>query len=266
MKFLILILTALAAQEIETFTDVPLARELPEDVETFTDEPDPVVPTNGTIGDCVLPGSTDECDETSHCILTTDGAKCVCLDHYEIAQDETGQDTCVPVTTDWTIWGTCSLTCGGGRRVRSRQVAGITQEQIGGCNTESCPVDVDNMQPCTCDNGLFKCESTCARGNHCQRTSLTTQSTACFDDSLGACSAWGDPHIRTFDGQLIDVYGVGTYVFVRLDKFQVAVGSDYFDSSASTDGFDTIHLEVLMNTYKCGSVSCAESFTTTGSG
>ena len=51
-------------------------------------------------------------------------------------------------------------------------------------------------------------------------------------DTLGTCSAYGDPHIRTFDGQQLDVYGVGKYVFVRFDEVEITVSENYFDPGA----------------------------------
>lgn len=257
-------------ETFETFTDVPLGAEFvaraagAAEVETFTDEPDGLIepPENGTIGDCIIVGDSDECTDTSTCELTTAGPKCICLEHYEATDGQ-----CTPITSDWSLWTGCSLTCGGGRRSRTRHTAGISEEQTGGCNTEPCPIVMAHLDPCSCDNGLFKCEdrSVCEQGNHCQRHSLTSEATSCFDDSLGACSAWGDPHIQTFDGQLLDVYGVGTYVFVQIDEFEVAVNADYFEPGAAENGYDTIKIEVLMNTFKCGDVSCADSFITTGS-
>ena len=44
---------------------------------------------------------------------------------------------------------------------------------------------------------------------------------ACLPSSLGQCMAWGDPHIVTFDGAKIDVYGVGEYVFTQFNKTHV---------------------------------------------
>ena len=87
--------------------------------------------------------------------------------------------------------------------------------------------------------------------------------TACFVDTLGTCGAWGDPHVVTFDGQNIDVYGVGTYVFIRVQDVQINVPADYFDPGAASAGSDTISIEVLMSTFGCGSVSCAQGFETT---
>ena len=60
-----------------------------------------------------------------------------------------------------------------------------------------------------------------------------------FKDTLGACSAWGDPHIRTFDGQQLDVYGVGKYVFVRFEEVEITVPDNYFDPGAAQSGNDS---------------------------
>lgn len=250
---------------LEAFTDVPIEAEYARQLETFTDEPDglPNPPDNVTIGDCVIVGNSDECTDTSTCVSTTTGPKCVCSEYYEAVDNQ-----CTPINSDWSLWTGCSLTCGGGRRSRTRTTAGISEEQTGGCNTESCPIATDQLEPCSCDDGMFKCEdkSVCGQGEHCQRHSLTSEATSCFEDSLGACSAYGDPHIQTFDGQWLDVYGLGTYVFAQIEEFEVAVNADYFEPIAAVNGYDKIKIEVLMTTFKCGTVSCADSFTTTDLG
>ena len=66
-----------------------------------------------------------------------------------------------------------------------------------------------------------------------------------FKDTLGACSAWGDPHIRTFDGQELDVYGVGKYVFVRFEEVEITVPDNYFDPGAAQSGIGSSERESL---------------------
>ena len=53
-------------------------------------------------------------------------------------------DTTVAMTTEgwaeWSVWGTCTLTCGSGTRIRTRThgTIGNDEHQIAACNTDSC--------------------------------------------------------------------------------------------------------------------------------
>ena len=56
-------------------------------------------------------------------------------------------------------------------------------------------------------------QSTCPPKFTCQRT--LDDSHRCLPSHENVCTAWGGPHIRTFDGAMTDVYGVGSYVLAR---------------------------------------------------
>ena len=92
------------------------------------------------------------------------------------------------------------------------------QSQIKGCNTEICPLNTDELEECVCPNGTFLCDSCEVPSTYsytCQRLETDDTNMGCVDDRVGECGAAGDPHINTFDGVNIDVYGVGTYLFIR---------------------------------------------------
>ena len=56
-------------------------------------------------------------------------------------------------------------------------------------------------------------QSTCPPKFTCQRT--LDDSHKCMPSHENICTAWGGPHIKTFDGAMTDVFGVGSYVLVK---------------------------------------------------
>lgn len=87
-----------------------------------------------------------------------------------------------PIDGTWGLWGswnTCSLTCGGGQRSRSRQCDNPAPQfngadcpgaraENGACNTQHCPVwsDYFEASPCsvTCGNGVITLQRNCTYG------------------------------------------------------------------------------------------------------
>ena len=120
--------------------------------------------------------------------------------------------------SDWTDWSSCTKTCGGGSKSRGRtcdtdNCAGVPNEAKV-CNTQDCPVVVTDLSNCACAGGAWSCPSNdCnTRTERCERVDYSG-TYKCKPKTLGECKAWGDPHMISFDQQLIDVYGVGKYIF-----------------------------------------------------
>ncbi|XP_071496096.1 mucin-5B-like [Diadema antillarum] len=90
-------------------------------------------------------------------------------------------------------------------------------------------IQTDECHSCTCENSKWKC-----RENHCH----------------GVCTAWGDPHYKTFDGKLFDFQGDCDYVLVT-------------DSVSQASGIAFFH--VVIGNIPCGTsgVTCTKSITFT---
>ena len=118
----------------------------------------------------------------------------------------------------WSDWSDCSVSCGDGVISRTRicdgdNCAGNHEETIV-CNTHLCKIPMEEFSDCTCPNGSWGCASdACDKSERCERASYAHALYKCVPKVLGQCKAWGDPHMISFDQQLIDVYGVGMYVF-----------------------------------------------------
>ncbi|XP_013398464.1 coadhesin-like [Lingula anatina] len=97
--------------------------------------------------------------------------------------------------TNWSSWGTCNVTCGGGSQSRTRtctnpvpqnggaDCVGITLE-LQQCNTQGCPVDGGYSQWSTWGT----CSSTCGGGSQ-TRTRTCTNPTPAFNGN--DCSGLG---------------------------------------------------------------------------
>ncbi len=111
-----------------------------------------------------------------------DGGK-ACPDSKDLTETQKCNEQACPVDCEvdnWTDWGKCSATCGGGTQERTRKVK--TQAQNGGkacpvltetqaCNTQPCPVDceVDKWT----DWGI--CSKTCGSGTQNRSRNVKTQ-------------------------------------------------------------------------------------------
>ena len=119
----------------------------------------------------------------------------------------------------WSEWSACSASCGGGTKSRDRVCDGDNcagephEEKV--CNTHYCPIEIVDLSECTCKPGMYRCWSKdCdTTTERCELTDIDKMEYKCKPKDLGECKAWGDPHLISFDQQLIDVYGVGKYVF-----------------------------------------------------
>ncbi|XP_071503197.1 mucin-5B-like [Diadema antillarum] len=94
---------------------------------------------------------------------------------------------------------------------------------------EGASIQTDECHTCVCENSKWMCEE-----SNCH----------------GTCTAWGDPHYKTFDGKLFDFQGDCDYVMVT-------------DSVSQASGIAFFH--VVIGNIPCGSsgVSCTKSITFT---
>ena len=84
------------------------------------------------------------------------------------------------------------------------------------CNTERCPGELPD---CTCsgENVLRCVSSECEKGQNCELTTFFNEDPAkneykCLDAFSTWCRSAGDPHITTYDGAKIDIYGQAQYL------------------------------------------------------
>ena len=139
----------------------------------------------------------------------------------------------------WGEWSGCSLSCGGGTKVRLL-VDRPERNQTSVCNTNECPFDPLEKPGCSCLEGELACQesfttSKCrrskthfkllykARKGQCKDTETcqsvsTANEMRCLEKKFGKCGAYGDPHVYTFDGAQNDVYGVANYTFTQLNS------------------------------------------------
>ncbi|XP_071496125.1 uncharacterized protein [Diadema antillarum] len=94
---------------------------------------------------------------------------------------------------------------------------------------EGAVIQTDECHSCTCENSKWSCHE---RNCH------------------GVCTAWGDPHYKTFDGKLFDFQGDCDYVLVT-------------DSVSQASGIAFFH--VVIGNIPCGTsgVTCTKSITFT---
>ena len=120
-------------------------------------------------------------------------------------QETTCQNKCQKTWTQWEAWSSCSKTCGGGTRLRSRRciavgtkyvVSGCTGSgsQSSNCNTRGCPVwgHYGSWGPCsvTCGTGSR------TRNMFCVIAGTTTPTGGCegtAPSQAGSCSLPGCP-------------------------------------------------------------------------
>jgi hypothetical protein len=126
--------------------------------------------------------------------------------------------------SDWTSWGTCTKTCGGGQKTRTRSITrsvawgGITcptLTETGACNVACCPItcildDWTKPSACTktCNGGSKTRTRKVLRTNKCGAPSCdrTTDTKACntfscpVDCRLGAWNKWETCSKRCYDG------------------------------------------------------------------
>ena len=131
--------------------------------------------------------------------------------------------------THWTEWGDCSVTCGGGVREREGYQLAVLTTESRVCNTEVCPFNPLVPHPesdCSCPDNTWYCLGGCSRGKACQRVGLDSTIMKCLPKKLGICTAYGDPHITTFDGLRHDIYGVGNYTLAQFNEDGLIVVQD----------------------------------------
>ena len=102
------------------------------------------------------------------------------------------------------------------------------------CNTNLCPIIIENLTECHCplvsstvlgsgneNEEYWYCNAPhiCPPNYTCQRTYINQQKHHCVPEVAGTCLAWGDPHITTFDQVWTGIYGVGTYTLVKGVQF-----------------------------------------------
>jgi len=113
---------------------------------------------------------------------------------------------------EWSDWGSCSKTCGGGYTYRTRNI--MTQPQYGGyecgdtsestdCNTNYCPID--------CDEGEWSdwgsCSQTCGDGMSYRTRTLTPPQyggVECGDSSSGIPCNDGDCPVECYASEWSD--------------------------------------------------------------
>ena len=138
----------------------------------------------------------------------------------------------------WLAWSSCTVTCGGGTKTRIGWIGGVQTTEDRPCNTEECPFDPAAGAPCSCSNGnKWMCWSDdCPARYNCQRTEMNSEDMYCVLAHLGQCSAWGDPHITTFDRAQNDVYGVATYTLVQPTATKAEMGDVEWAFTMETQG------------------------------
>ena len=73
----------------------------------------------------------------------------------------------------WSDWGDCSVTCGGGVKVREGLKDGIRRQETVACNTALCLPNPDDHDICVCPDNQWSCYGPCEDNETCQRTSWT---------------------------------------------------------------------------------------------
>ena len=89
----------------------------------------------------------------------------------------------------------------------------------------------------------------CPRKTICQRIGFQDTAMHCIPEAIGRCVSWGDPHIITYDGASIDVYGRATYTLTQPNwkKFQ-------------SGKVDNVQWSIIMETAPYGRVAVGKRY------
>lgn len=103
------------------------------------------------------------------------GIACPALRETVACKEEPCPGSCT--VSDWTDWGTCNTTCGGGTQTRTRTMTGGAApcpalEETRACNEQACPID------CVLSDwsGFGTCSVTCGGGTKIRTRSIITAS------------------------------------------------------------------------------------------
>ena len=225
-------------------------------------------PVNSEYQTCASPCDQSTCPDQllDQACNSEPVSMCVCSEDFVRLNGECVRENECPQEfgelSEWSAWSECSDICDSkGFRQRTRVCLGpglcdpdepLTEREFDVCyepNAVQCITD----KYCECPDGKeFFCSASdtvsgaCAENESCQMFEEDGEFLMgkCTPNRVLECRASGDPHITTFDKAYLDVYGVASYYYARLN---------------STTGSLLPNFIAIMETYPVRQVSAANS-------